>query len=129
MFKSRIHITLVIALLLAGAVRLPAQTVPAKSDEGKLIAVLRSDASRKEKVDACRGLARDLVDRHAIPQEAVEDAVHIAIAAVHGVDYLLTWNYARIANAQRRDAIEQVCRDNGCEPPLICTPEELLGEQ
>ena len=57
MFKSRIHIILVIALLLAGAVRLPAQTVPAKSDEGKLIAVLRSDASHKEKVDACRGLA------------------------------------------------------------------------
>jgi HEAT repeat protein len=57
MFKSRIHTILIIALLLAGAVRLPAQTVPAKSEEGKLIAVLRSDASHKEKVDACRGLA------------------------------------------------------------------------
>lgn len=79
--------------------------------------------------DACRGLARELVEGHAIPQEAVEDAVHIAIAAVHGVDYLLTWNCAHIANAQRRDAIEQVCRNNGYEPPLICTPEELLGEQ
>jgi predicted nucleic acid-binding protein len=81
-----------------------------------------------EMTDACRELARQLVDRHAIPREAVEDALHIAIAAVHGVDYLLTWNCAHIANAQRRSAIEQVCRDRGCEPPLICTPEELMGE-
>lgn len=79
--------------------------------------------------DACRDLARALVDRHAIPQEVVEDAVHVAVAAVHGVDYLLTWNCAHIANAQRRDAIERVCRDNGYEPPLICTPEELMGDE
>jgi len=57
MFKSTIHTILIIALLLAGVVTVSAQTVPAKSDEGKLIAVLRSDASHKEKVDACRGLA------------------------------------------------------------------------
>ena len=84
--------------------------------------------SQLELNDASRSLARNLVDRHAIPREAVEDAVHIAISAVHGVDYLLTWNCAHIANAERRDAIEQVCRDNGYEPPLICTPEELMGE-
>ena len=57
MFKSRIHTILVIALLLVGVGRVFAQTVPAKSEEGELIAVLRSDASHKEKVDACRGLA------------------------------------------------------------------------
>lgn len=57
MFKSRIHTVLIIALLLAGVASVSAQTVPAKSDEGKLIAVLRSDASHKDKVDACRGLA------------------------------------------------------------------------
>ncbi|MHC4751660.1 MAG: HEAT repeat domain-containing protein, partial [Planctomycetota bacterium] len=58
MLKSRIHIILIIVLLLAGAVQLSAQTVPPKADEGKLIAVLKSDdATHKEKVDACRGLA------------------------------------------------------------------------
>ena len=58
MLKSKIHIILVIALLFAGAVQLSAQTVPPKSDEGKLIAVIGSDdASHKDKVDACRGLA------------------------------------------------------------------------
>jgi HEAT repeat protein len=58
MSKSRIHIILIIVLLLAGAARLSAQTVPLDADEGKLIAVIKSaDASQKEKVDACRGLA------------------------------------------------------------------------
>ena len=84
--------------------------------------------SQLELNDISRELARDLVDRHAIPPEAVEDALHIAVAAVHGVEYLLTWNYAHIANAQRREAIEQICRDNGYEPPLICTLAELMGE-
>lgn len=79
--------------------------------------------------EACRNLARELVAQHAIPSESVEDAVHIAAAAVHGVYYLLTWNCAHIANAQRRDAIERVCRENGYEPPVICTPEELMGEE
>ena len=58
MSKSRIHIILIITLLGAGAVRSIAQTVPAKQDEAKLIAVLKSaDASHKEKADACRGLS------------------------------------------------------------------------
>jgi hypothetical protein len=77
----------------------------------------------------CRRLAHTLIDKHAIPQEAAEDAVHVAIAAVHGVDYLVTWNCAHIANAQKRDAIEAVCRETGYEPPVICTPEELMGEE
>jgi hypothetical protein len=87
------------------------------------------DMSQLELNEDCRRLARDLVERHAIPREAAEDALHIAISAVHGMQYLLTWNCAHIGNAQRRDAIEEVCRDNGCEPPVICTPEELMGEE
>ena len=58
MLKSRIHTILIIALLLASAAKLSAQTVPPKADEGKLLAVLKSsDATHKEKVDAFRGLA------------------------------------------------------------------------
>jgi len=58
MLKSKIHIILIISLMLAGTVRLSAQTVPPKADEDKLIAVIKSaDATHKEKVDACRGLA------------------------------------------------------------------------
>ncbi|MHC4681479.1 MAG: HEAT repeat domain-containing protein [Planctomycetota bacterium] len=54
----KLQCILIIALLCAGAVRSFAQTVPPREDEAKLIAVLTSDdASHKEKVDACRGLA------------------------------------------------------------------------
>ncbi len=57
------------------------------------------------------------------------DAAHIAVAAVGGVDYLLTWNFKHIANAVLRDRIERTCRLSGCKPPAICTPEELLGRE
>lgn len=57
-----------------------------------------------------------------------DDALHIALAAVHGVEFLLTWNVRHIANATLRQAIEQVCRESGYEPPVICTPEELTND-
>ena len=82
-----------------------------------------------ELTEACRRLAGALLTAYAIPREYAEDALHVAVAAVHGMHYLLTWNCAHIANARRREAIEQVCRDAGHEPPVICTPEELIGEQ
>ena len=47
--------------------------------------------------------------------------------AINGIDYLETWNFKHIANATLRSRIESVCREAGYEPPLICTPEELLG--
>lgn len=60
-----------------------------------------------------------------LPERASADALHIAVAAVHGIDYLLTWNCAHLANVTLRPRIEAVCRALGYEPPLICTPEEL----
>lgn len=71
-------------------------------------------------------LADALMKRVPLPPKAAADALHIAIAAVHGMDYLLTWNCTHIANAALRPSIETVCRENGYEPPVICTPEELL---
>ena len=62
-----------------------------------------------------------------IPPKAVEDALHIAVATIHGMDYLLTWNCKHIANAEKEHAIAAVCRSNNFEPPIICTPEELMG--
>ena len=79
--------------------------------------------------DAAGRLAAELVERRAVPRKAAEDALHIAIASVHGVEYLLTWNCKHIANATMRQAIEHVCREAGYEPPVICTPEELINDQ
>lgn len=71
-------------------------------------------------------LAKALVDEKAVPEKAAGDALHIAIAAINGMDYLLTWNMKHLANAVLRNTISLVCRAHGYEPPVICTPEELL---
>ena len=56
------------------------------------------------------------------------DTLHVAAAAVHGIDYLLTWNGKHITNAATRGIIEETCRDAGFEPLTICTPEELTED-
>jgi predicted nucleic acid-binding protein len=78
--------------------------------------------------DSVSRVAQTLADHGAIPRVAEVDAVHVALAAVHGPDYLLTWNCKHIANATKRVEIEEVCREQGFEPPVICTPEELMEE-
>ena len=81
-----------------------------------------------EQTDEVASLAEALLRDVPLPEKAAADAVHIATAAVHGIDYLLTWNCTHIANVTFRPQIEMVCREAGYEPPLICTPEELRGE-
>ncbi len=73
-----------------------------------------------------RALAQALIESHALPEKAETDAYHVAIAAVNGVAYLLTWNCTHIANAHTRPKIENTCRTLGYEPPIICTPLELM---
>jgi hypothetical protein len=72
-------------------------------------------------------LAARLITGQALPPQAAQDALHLAIACVHGMEYLLTWNCAHLANARLRSRIEYVCREAGYVPPIICTPEELEG--
>lgn len=82
-----------------------------------------------EQTEAAVQLAEALVRDVPLPVRATVDALHVAIAAIHGMDYLLTWNCTHIANATLREPIEAVCRANGYEPPAICTPDELLAEE
>ena len=74
-------------------------------------------------------LARDLATSIPLPPRAAADALHIAVAARHGIDYLLTWNCAHIANAEFRPRIDQACIARGYAPTIMCTPEELIGGQ
>ena len=76
-----------------------------------------------------RELAHRLVNEGAVPTQAAQDALHIGIAAVHGVEFLITWNFRHIANAVARPRIESVCRRAGVEPPVLCTPEELVAAE
>jgi len=71
-------------------------------------------------------LAAALVAGAGVPRKANEDALHIAIAATNGLDYLLTWNCTHIANAVTIPLVNLICRRNGVEPPLIYTPQELM---
>jgi len=64
----------------------------------------------------------------AIPKKAIGDSLHVALSAVHEVDYLLTWNYRHINNAERKPIIRKVCLANGYGYPEICTPQELMGD-
>lgn len=71
-------------------------------------------------------LGQLLVDQLAIPAKAKADAFHVAAAAVHGMDYLVSWNCTHIANLQMRRKIEMICTQAGFVPALIGTPEELM---
>ncbi len=71
-------------------------------------------------------LARNLITRLNLPDQAKTDAYHIAIAAVHGIDFLLTWNCTHINNMHMQRRIEVACREAGYSPPVIGTPEELI---
>ena len=76
--------------------------------------------------DAAVTLAQALVTNVPLPPKAVIDAYHISVAAVHGVEFLVTWNCKHIANPALQKRIASVCRELGCEPPVICTPQEIL---
>jgi len=62
-----------------------------------------------------------------LPEVAREDALHIAIAIVEGMDYLLTWNCKHIANAEVQRMINNFCHQKGYNMPILCTPELLMG--
>ena len=77
--------------------------------------------------EAATALAERLVEDGVVPVKAAADALHIAVAATHGIDFLLTWNCKHIANAETRPLIEQALRARGYRPPVLCTPQELMG--
>lgn len=72
--------------------------------------------------------AEKLIESGALPVKAADDAMHIAFATVHNIDYLLTWNCRHIDNAETKPLIRRICEDAGLYYPEICTPQELMGE-
>ena len=71
-------------------------------------------------------LAKSFPSHFAMPANASDDALHVAIAAVHRVEYLLTWNCRHIANATMRPRLEALCQLEGYRCPIICTPPQLM---
>jgi hypothetical protein len=75
--------------------------------------------------DQANALAKNLIALGAVPKNSEEDALHIGIAAAVGMDYLLTWNFKHINNAETRQAIATVIEQQGFVCPVLCSPEEL----
>jgi hypothetical protein len=71
-------------------------------------------------------LVARLLNDEIIPAAAAPDAVHLALAARHRMDFLLTWNCRHIHNPRLERRIHAACRACGCLSPVICTPAELL---
>ena len=85
--------------------------------EGKVLFETSTDATN---------LALHLVQSGAVPSKAFNDALHIAIAAVNGIDYLVTWNLKHVANDTKLPEIYDVCSGWGCQSSRICTPKKLM---
>jgi predicted nucleic acid-binding protein len=86
---------------------------------------LLSDLRSLDITNEAQDLAIALVDESALPARAAADALHIAIAAANGVDFVLTWNCRHLANAIMQPAIQLVCSSRNVRAPIICTPETL----
>ena len=74
-------------------------------------------------------LAALLIQRQAVPASEPRDALHIATAAVNGVQFIATWNFRHILNPHVQSKIAECCRDAGYIPPVICTPEQLRATE
>ena len=77
--------------------------------------------------DEANALTQAIMAAGILPPQVLRDAAHVAVTAVHAVDYLLTWNCKHLANAQIARRIAVVCEKLGRKMPIICTPEELMG--
>jgi predicted nucleic acid-binding protein len=73
-----------------------------------------------------RMLASKIIAGKGIPSEYPEDALHIAVAAIHGIAVLVTWNFAHLSNPFTRTMVRQLVENQGYICPEICSPEELL---
>lgn len=71
-------------------------------------------------------LAKAFLEQSNLPLKASNDTLHIALATVYGLDYLLTWNCKHMANAQIQKKLSQISFKLGYDLPVICTPYELM---
>jgi len=76
--------------------------------------------------DSVKRLAAAFIAQGALPEKAQADALHIAVAAVHDMDYLLTWNCRHIDNPSSKPAVRAICKVKGYGCPEICTPIEIM---
>jgi hypothetical protein len=109
------------------------QYVLDEAGDGDVVAARRrlevlDGLSLLETTEEAIDLAEVLISEKAVPSKAATDALHIAVATVHEMNVLLTWNCKHLANAEMLGEVSRVIRSREYEPPVICTPDELMGE-
>jgi len=72
-----------------------------------------------------KGVASILVDERVMPGPVAGDAIHVAVATVNELDYMLSWNVRHLANPNKVEHLRQVCRRVGLVPPVILTPDMI----
>lgn len=86
-----------------------------------------ADVSSVAITEDAQALAEAILNSKSMPTNSARDALHIAIASTQGIEYLLTWNFKHINNAETRALIARVVEENGWACPVLCSPEELGG--
>ena len=76
--------------------------------------------------DSTQALANILISESAVPEKCPEDAIHIACAATHGMEFIVTWNFKHINNPFMIKRITSVVEKAGYSMPVICSPEEFM---
>ncbi len=74
------------------------------------------------------GIAERLLSEGVLPEGATDDALHVGVSSAHGMDYLLTWNFRHLDNAEKKPTMRRVVEASGFTLPEICTPLELMGD-
>jgi hypothetical protein len=98
-----------------------------KEDKKRLMAL--SGIETLPSTQEVKSLSKFLIKKGGLPAKALEDSLHISIAAVHDLDFLLTWNCKHIDNAELKPKIRKICKSQGYRCPEIATPTELMGGQ
>ena len=78
--------------------------------------------------DDVKLLAKLFLSKQVIPEKCPEDALHIAVAAINNIEFIVTWNFKHINNPFTYKRIEKIIQDAGYNSPVMCSPEEFIGE-
>ena len=104
------------------------ETKVGSSNQSQLRIIAIKDFQVLRTNDEVIELAKILLSKKAIPEKCPEDAMHIAMAAIYKVDYIVTWNFKHINNPFMKKKISKIIEESGYDSPVICSPEELIGE-
>jgi hypothetical protein len=109
------------------------EAVLAEAERGDAAAAVRrlgavQDIPLLKVTDEAAALAERLVREGGLPAQAADDALHVGLAAVYRMDYLLTWNCRHLDNAETKPVMRTICMLAGYQCPEICSPDELMGD-